>query len=495
MIFIYNPMQIFSEYLSKSRLAKTNLRTKILFVFVFPLAILMVLTSFLHAIREQQEWREVYKTEATQFAELASRGLRHAMLTNDTAMTERILNNFGKQDLILRVWIVNNDGVVKYSSIATEIGKSLKIFDSGCQACHQFPPESRPRATQLELEGGILRAAIPFVNEEECRACHSAESSHLGVLLVDESLAPIAEEIREDLLINLLISSFSILSIIFVGYFLVSWLVERRIRVIANSLKAFSSGDFSVRIPKNWRTEDEVTRLADSFNQMADSIEAHDAEQKELNLVRQQAILEERERIAHDLHDGIVQVLAYLSKKIGAVRLRIQQNKTQIALKQLDEFEKAISNEVGDVRSTIASLRLIGQEDTQFSNNMDNVIEMCQRMCDFEIDTDVEFSVSQLELNPEVELQLLRILQEVINNTRKHASASRVKVTAKVEANYFVLSIEDNGTGFNPWKRSLWKPPHFGLSSMSERAERIGAIFKLESGENRGTKVTVKVKV
>ena len=488
-------MKKFSEHLSRSRLAKTNLRTKILIGFVFPLAILMLLTSFIHAFREQQEWQEIFSKEAIQFADLASRGLRHAMLTNDTVMTERVVKNFGEQDSVLRIWIIDNEGVVKYSSIISETGKKLSFYDSGCQACHQFPPEVRPKAANFEMDGGILRAAVPFVNEKECQICHSTEPTHLGMLLVDESLTPANEHIREDSLINTLISSFSIIAIIFVGYFLVSWLVDRRIKVISESLKRFSSGNFSVRIPKNWRTEDEVTRLADTFNQMADSIEAHDTEQRELNLVWQQAILEERERIARDLHDGIVQVLAYLNNKIGTVRMRIQKNEPHIALEQLDQFEKAINNEVGDVRSTIASLRLIGQEDTQFAKNMENVIKMCQKMCDFHIETNIDSSVEKIELAPDLELQLLRILQEAINNSRKHASASQVKVMANVDANELILAIEDDGRGFNPWKRSLWQPPHFGLSSMSERAERIGAVLEVESSENRGTKVKVKVKV
>lgn len=489
-------MNKLSQLLFSSRLlTRTNLHTKILLAFILPLLGMLTLTSIIHAVREQQEWQEIYKADAIRYGDMVLRGLRHAMSDNDRVMIANILENIGEQDQVVRVWIVNNMGQVKFSSIESELDTEMRFFEKECVECHQYPPETRQKVTQLHLEQDVWRVAVPILNDVECQSCHDSDLTHLGVLLVDGSMVAFEEHLQEDLLINILITGITFLSIILIGYFLINWLVERRIKVVARALKSFADGNFSHRIPKQWRTQDEVTQLADSFNEMADHIEQYNHEQLELQAIRQDAILEERERISRDLHDGIVQVLAYLSKKISAVRIWIEKNEKEVALEQLGQFEKAINNEVGDVRSTIAGLRLIGQENAFLADNIRKVTEMCQQSCDFLIEIEIHEDVENLKLDANTELQLLHIIQEAISNTRKHAVASNARVTVKHERDDLVLTIEDDGQGFNPWERSLWRPPHFGLNSMSERAEKIGASFKVDSMDGHGTIITLRVKV
>ena len=118
----------------------------------------------------------------------------------------------------------------------------------------------------------------PIPNGPECRACHSAGTAHLGVLIIDAPLANIAEHMREDQIYNMAISLIAILLVVVLAYIMIQWLVVKRVEVVYKSLSAFAGGDFSVRVPKTWRTEDEITQLAEHFNVMLSEIERRDAD-------------------------------------------------------------------------------------------------------------------------------------------------------------------------------------------------------------------------
>jgi signal transduction histidine kinase len=123
-------------------------------------------------------------------------------------------------------------------------------------------------------------------------------------------------------------------------------------------------------------------------------------------------------------------------------------------------------------------------------------VDQFQRLSDFP----VYFSVTpvdvadDLALPPENELQLLRIAQEALSNVRKHAQAEHAWVQVEVQGGTFTLRIRDDGKGFAPKKARGNRKPRFGLSTMRERAEAIGAHFEIVSVPQQGTTVLVQLK-
>jgi two-component system nitrate/nitrite sensor histidine kinase NarX len=82
-----------------------------------------------------------------------------------------------------------------------------------------------------------------------------------------------------------------------------------------------------------------------------------------------------------------------------------------------------------------------------------------------------------------------------MSNVRKHASARLAQVSLLRQADELILSIHDDGVGFNPWQRAGEPYAHFGLQTMQERGESIGAKLQVESEPGQGTTVTVTLKI
>ena len=479
----------------RSKLFKVGLRIKVVIVFVIPMLLALSALSYLHNVREQGELEEQIETSTIQLGDMALSGLKHAMLRNDRQVITRILNNIGSNPSIKQIWIINSNFRIMESTNPADIGRIVQTDQAGCSECHKYPPATRPRVTRLLVGEGVLRVVTPIPNEPECQACHSADSVHLGVLVIDAPLVKIQEHMRDDQTYNIL---FSLLSVVMVGllaYLLIQWLIVQRVEVLYKSLAAFAAGDFSVRVPKRWRTEDEITRLADYFNNIADVLQRHQKEQNDIAIVRQEAIAEERERIAHELHDGIAQLLAYLNAKVSATRVLLSKERTTAADEQLSQMEDAVQKQATEVRASIIGLRLVGQSGSGLIKNLQDYVVMCNRLSNLNVILDVGPGVEALHIDPETELHLLRIVQESISNIRKHASATEAKIIVLIEDAELLIEIQDNGIGFDPWQNSFWKPPHFGLRTMGERAEKIKAVFKLDSAPGQGVRVTVRVKL
>jgi len=472
------------------------LRFKITAVFVVPMILILSLLSYVHNNREQNELQEQIQVSTIRIGDMALSGMKNAMLRNDQEVINRIIKNYGSNPSISKIQIIGMDFQIKKSTEPNEVGASIQTTQAGCVECHQYAEADRPRVIPLNNVGqSVLRVVTLIPNDKECQSCHSIEERHLGVLIIDAPVDVISQHMQEDQIYNALISLLSLVLVTALSYMLIQWLVERRIGVLYKSLNAFAAGDFSIRVPKNWRTEDEITQLADHFNAIADTLEKNHKELREIASIRQEAIADERERIANHLHDGIAQLLAYLNAKIVTARLLLDQQNIEKAVTQMIQMEDAVRTQVNDVRAAIIGLKLMEHGGSGLSQSLKDYVLMCNRLSDLNILLDIGDGVETIRIEPEVEIQLLRIVQEALSNVRKHSSASQARITLKFENSELVLTIEDDGIGFDPWQTSLWRSPHFGLNSMGERSEKIGASFKVMSEPGKGAKIYLRLKV
>jgi len=258
-------------------------------------------------------------------------------------------------------------------------------------------------------------------------------------------------------------------------------------------MTAFENGDYSVRINRRWRSDDEFTRLADSFNHLVDSIARQKDELEKITQMRQQAIMDERERIARELHDGVAQFLGYVNTKIMAISTLLEKNENHAAQKHIDQIMQAVHDQSVDVRASIVGLKLAESGGDDLAGNLREYIRQCNLLLDLPVELEVEPQAENIHLNPEVELHLVRIVQEAISNIRKHAQANSALVKLAVVGDMLVLTIQDDGIGFNPWQMNIDNQPHFGLQTMRERAELAGAQFSLVSEPGIGTTVTLQL--
>jgi len=202
------------------------------------------------------------------------------------------------------------------------------------------------------------------------------------------------------------------------------------------------------------------------------------------------AVAQERLRIAHEMHDGIAQVLGYVNTKVQAATEYIRRNKTDEGLEQLHELAEAAREAYRDVRESIVDLRTLTGPARSFPDVLREYIDRWKEQTGISAQLTVDGDIA---LPPGYELQLVRIIQESLANVRKHSKATAASVDMRRRDGTLLLTVTDNGAGFSQSTLSRGVFPRFGLSTMRERAESIGATFAVESTPGAGTSVKVEI--
>lgn len=206
------------------------------------------------------------------------------------------------------------------------------------------------------------------------------------------------------------------------------------------------------------------------------------------------AVLEERVRIARELHDGLAQVLGYIITQTQAVRRLLAVGRSGEARDQLGAMEEAARSVYADVREAIVGLRTLLPRQGLLPSLRQYVDEF-SAMAGIDCSLDVGDGIDERDLQPEVEIQILRIVQEALANVRKHASAHSVVVGVDLIDGTLAVTVADDGRGFDPTAAPRARWPRFGLQTMRERAEAVGGRFAVESSPGCGTRVNVTVPV
>lgn len=221
--------------------------------------------------------------------------------------------------------------------------------------------------------------------------------------------------------------------------------------------------------------------------QMAMAIERNQLQQQIVST----AVLEERERIAREMHDGLAQVLGYINAKTSAISRLLKDGGIEEARVEIAGLREASREVYGDVRESIFGLRLAS---TRGGTLMGNLTEYAEHFADMSgITVEVDGLDDSIALDKAVEIQVMRIVQEALTNVRKHAHAKRVDLSATMEAGRLRLTLKDDGIGFDQERVAGNKTNHFGIQTMRERAADSGGEFKMESRPGSGTKVSVSV--
>lgn len=201
-----------------------------------------------------------------------------------------------------------------------------------------------------------------------------------------------------------------------------------------------------------------------------------------------QTIMEERTRLAREIHDGLAQTLGFLKLKTAQLRGFIEKGQTDLARQTANTCYDVLAEAYQETRRSIDGLRI--------SPGKDGVAGwLRQTVAEFEDYSGVKVKVCTpevpIDLPPEVHAQMIRIVQEALSNVRKHAQADLVEVTCREQDGDVLLEIQDNGIGFDAGDIS--SPSQHGLRGMRERAELIGADFQVTSQPHRGTLVSVRL--
>jgi signal transduction histidine kinase len=204
------------------------------------------------------------------------------------------------------------------------------------------------------------------------------------------------------------------------------------------------------------------------------------------------AVLEERDRIAREMHDGLAQVLALLNLKIRSVDSLLPKGKIEQASRELQEMGRNVQDAYTDVRESIFGLRLAAKDHGDLALDLSDYVRQFGQQNDLLARLEAE-GLAEVEMPPGTETQLLRIVQEALSNVRKHAEATRAGVTVKSDGRMVLVVVEDDGVGFDATEVERRDGQHFGLETMRERAEGVGGTVEVDSEPGRGTRIVVRL--
>jgi PAS domain S-box-containing protein len=206
----------------------------------------------------------------------------------------------------------------------------------------------------------------------------------------------------------------------------------------------------------------------------------------ELNKQAQEvAVLEERQRLAHNLHDAINQSL-FSAGLIAEVLPRLWERDQGEARRSLEDLRKLTRGAMAEMRALLAELRPSTLTDAELGDLLRLLGNAFTGRTNIPAKVTV---VGQATLPAEVQVAIYRVCQEALNNVAKHARASLVEIHLLHEDSAIELSIRDDGQGFDPEQTASG---HYGLSMMRERAEGVGARLSITSQPGRGTELIIR---
>jgi signal transduction histidine kinase len=204
--------------------------------------------------------------------------------------------------------------------------------------------------------------------------------------------------------------------------------------------------------------------------------------------VQDLAVLEERQRIGMDLHDGVIQSIYAAGLNLEDCAEDVYDNPSEVR-GRLDKAIGDLNRVIQDIRAYIYDLRpeVAGGEDIR-----EPLKELLREVkVNTLMETDLMVEGEPPRLSEEQATNLIHIAQEALTNVKKHARASSVKARLHTENGFLRLTIIDNGVGFDP--AEAMTPAQQGLRNMAERARALGGRFSLDSARGKGTSLEVDV--
>ncbi len=207
------------------------------------------------------------------------------------------------------------------------------------------------------------------------------------------------------------------------------------------------------------------------------------------NRLEGQAILEERNRLAREIHDGLVQTLGYLKLQLSRMHNWAQRGDLERLRAETANLRQAVEEAYAEARDAITGLRIGFNPGDTLEHILSEYVQGFAARYQLPIELKVTGSASSLP--PTVVLQLLRIVQEGLANIRKHAQASQAWVIVRYERDTLTLLIRDDGQGVNP--EVVDRIEYRGLQFMRERAEGLGGKLVILPHHPGGTEVQVTI--
>jgi NarL family two-component system sensor histidine kinase LiaS len=252
----------------------------------------------------------------------------------------------------------------------------------------------------------------------------------------------------------------------------------RRLNDVSLAADSWSRGDFSTFIQD--RSGDEIGQLAKQLNRMAEQL------QNLLQTKEELAALEERNRLARDLHDSVKQQVFATAMQVGSARELLHED-PGAAKNHLNAAQELARQAQAELNAILREFRPTSLKDKGLVQSLKESLDDWSRVNDIESEVRTK---GEFPLSLEIEQALFRVSQEALSNIARHSQASQVGVELVVENDQVVMNISDDGIGFDI---AAVEGKGVGLQSMRERVEAWGGNLRVESIPGQGTRLTAQI--
>jgi two-component system, NarL family, sensor histidine kinase LiaS len=260
--------------------------------------------------------------------------------------------------------------------------------------------------------------------------------------------------------------------------FIMSRGLTRRLDQLSSAAEAWSEGDFRP-LPSD-TSKDEIGSLGRRMRHMAERLQAL------LQTQQQLALIEERNRLARELHDTVKQQAFATLMQVRAAR-NLLDSDPAAARQHMEEAEALVKTSQQDLGLIIAELRPAALDGKGLAEALQEFAETWAQHTRIPIEISIH---NKTALPLHTEQALYRVAQEGLSNVARHSSASVVRLRLAYAAEQVELSIHDNGVGFDSLDPAV---SGFGLQSMQERLAALSGCLKVESSPGNGTMLTATI--
>jgi signal transduction histidine kinase len=199
-------------------------------------------------------------------------------------------------------------------------------------------------------------------------------------------------------------------------------------------------------------------------------------------------VIEERNRLARELHDSVTQKLFGIVLTAEAAGTLLDQEPER-ARGQLQRLQELAGEAMEELRSLIFELRPGSLEGEGLATTLRKHVDVLRRVHGREIVLEV---AGAPKLAPAVEAEVFRIAQEALHNALRHSGAQRLELSLRAREGGMTLTVTDDGVGFDPEDPAL-RSRRLGLTSMQERARALGTALRIDSRPGEGTTIALEV--
>lgn len=489
---------------------------------------------------EQRHLEGLVRLSADRIGDIIRSSAWQHMMANDRAGLYELIRNIGKEPGIRRLRLMNENGLIRHSTDAAEMGKAVDRTAEACTGCHATgaPLIKLSRKDRTRIFAGpdghrILAAILPIENHPDCSsaACHAHPASRrvLGVIDVQLTLDEVDDRMEEyRAQTALFLVGGALLMCLFAVLFV--WRVlHRPLKELAKGTRRVAAGDLTYRIPVDSR--DEVGQLADSFNDMTAKLDRAQAELQEWARTLEERVDEKTEAlerahrsllrsekmaslgrlaatVAHEVNNPLFGMLTYarlIRKDVSKVAL---DEKTRARVEEQLAIIERESMRCGDLMKSL--LQFSRQAPIQPSPCPINTV--VQRACAL-IRHQMELAEIELKLHLDPDLgeiiadggQIQQILIALlVNATEAIGQKGVITVTTRRHGAGVAIAVSDDGPGVDAALQAQIFEPFFttkenhhrtglGLAVAKDIVERHGGTIRLQSQAGQGAEFVVEL--